>query len=54
MSRSSSSLRSSSRKSDPTTPTSRTGPKKEAAQAKYVAAPPSTSSAFPDGVSTES
>src|SRR5437763_4134492 len=38
-------------KSSPTTATSCTGPKKLAATAKYVAAPPRTSGARPRGVS---
>src|SRR5262249_43243565 len=41
-------------KSPPTTATSRTRAKKEAAYEKKVAEPPSTSSALPNGVRTES
>ncbi len=44
----------SSPKSSPTTPTRFTGTKKDAATAKKEALPPSTRSAFPNGVSTVS
>src|SRR5579875_1665179 len=44
----------SGKKSSPTTPTTRTFVKKLAAKAKWVAAPPSTRSRLPAGVSSES